>query len=687
MVIKTTDPDFFNELIKLPSEVLTLIIWFLPKCMLPQLLYFPPIKEIVASVILSDVNITKPIEKHMGIDGQDANYSECYCRQFEISLSNLMKGIEQCKIYPRSIYINNMKEFQNVLDDPINFLKKIPSINGKFFKIWASDSEAPLRFFINSNIKFDHLELFSFSNTLTLSHVATSIKLHDVRLNDYAIPGVKKLQLCEIPEDDRNQTYTFSSDLEDLYISTRESIQVTLPPNLRKLEIHAPQSSVDLVSEEMVNLEYLNLVLSNIRSLDEAEIIAPNLRKLILECNNFSNLNGLKQFRHLRYLELRHLRFPITLFDNGSLPELESFICWDCSIHNAGDFDKSLSIFPPNLKTLELETCKFVNADFSNWELPNTLESLYVSDSPFKDGFLGEYLKDVDVSGNELTLDSNFRIFHMVEKFILHPQYLTFESSDFMYHLPNSLIKLHLIPRKQGRLSPLIQMVKWPPSLCDITLENFNIDQSMLEFLNFKESRLEKIKIIEGDVKRFIADLFPVTVRNLSLKYMGIQQLSDSFENLENLRKLSLKGNQLRKVNPVKLPMSTLETLNLYQCNLRLISPFLVSMLEEKNKNAELKVYAWGNTNISVIDIRTALKSIKGLSLELNDFDKTLTEISKHSSRLQCKYFVYDPYSKESKSSATEEVALDYDPDDLYDGSDSSLDEEDAGGDIKRRKM
>ena len=40
--------------------------------------------------------------------------------------------------------------------------------------------------------------------------------------------------------------------------------------------------------------------------------------------------------------------------------------------------------------------------------------------------------------------------------------------------------------------------------------------------------------------------------------------------------------------------MSTLETLNLYQCNLRLISPFLVSMLEEKNKNAELKVYAWG---------------------------------------------------------------------------------------------
>ena len=133
--------------------------------------------------------------------------------------------------------------------------------------------------------------------------------------------------------------------------------------------------------------------------------------------------------------------------------------------------------------------------------------------------------------------------------------------------------------------------------------------------------------------------------------------------------------------------MSTLQTLNVCRCNLRLISPFLVSMLEEKNKNAELKVYAWGNTNISVIDIRIALKSIKGLSLEVDDFDKTLTKISKHSSRLTCESIISGLYSEESESSATEEVVPDYDPDDLYDGSDSSLDEEDAGGDIKRRKM
>ena len=167
---------------------------------------------------------------------------------------------------------------------------------------------------------------------------------------------------------------------------------------------------------------------------------------------------------------------------------------------------------------------------------------------------------------------------------------------------------------------------------------------------------------------------------------MGIQKLPDSFENLENLRSLSLFENQLRKVNSLKLPVSTLQTLNVCRCNLRLISPFWFQCSRKRTK-CRTRNLRLGNTNISVIDIRTALKSIKGLSLELNDFDKTLTEISKHSSRLQCKYFIYDPYSEESKSSATEEVVPDYDPDDLYDGSDSSLDEEDAGGDIKRRKM
>ena len=137
---------------------------------------------------------------------------------------------------------------------------------------------------------------------------------------------------------------------------------------------------------------------------------------------------------------------------------------------------------------------------------------------------------------------------------------------------------------------------------------------------------------------------------------------------------LSFEGNQLIKVEPVKLPVSSLQMLNLNECNLRLISPFLVSMLEQKNRNPKLKIIAWRNTNVSVTDIRTALKSIKGLFLDLNDFDKTLTEISKRSSRLVCKGGFFDPRFKKTET------------DDLYDGSESSLDEEDVGGNAKRRR-
>ena len=117
-------------------------------------------------------------------------------------------------------------------------------------------------------------------------------------------------------------------------------------------------------------------------------------------------------------------------------------------------------------------------------------------------------------------------------------------------------------------------MVKWPLMLTNIIFHNFNINNQTLEFLNFKESRLEEINIRGGNVNKLDADLFPTSVKYLTLREMKIQELSDSFENLENLRRLSLARNQLKMVNPVKLPVSTLQTLDLKQCNVRFISPF-----------------------------------------------------------------------------------------------------------------
>ena len=232
----------------------------------------------------------------------------------------------------------------------------------------------------------------------------------------------------------------------------------------------------------------------------------------------------------------------------------------------------------------------------------------------------------------------------------------------------------------------IIQKIKWPLVLCDFVFKNFNTNYRTLELLNLKESRLQEIRFSGGHVKELSIDLFPVSVENLTLMEMGIHELSASFESLKNLYRLSLMGNQLRNVNSVKLPVLSLEVLNVRQCNLRLISPFLVSMLEEKNQNANLRVEATGNLNVNIIDVRKVLKAIKGLSLELNRLNDSLLKISNHSYRLRAVYRDLDPYFEKSKSSENEEVVSDYDSDDLYSGSVFYLDEEDNAYNNKRRK-
>ena len=93
---------------------------------------------------------------------------------------------------------------------------------------------------------------------------------------------------------------------------------MTLPPNLRKLNIEVTLGSVGFISEEMVNLEYLLLKLPNIQSFDKTGINAPNLKKLVLECESLSNFDGLKQFPYLKHLEFSEVSFSMSLFDDGS---------------------------------------------------------------------------------------------------------------------------------------------------------------------------------------------------------------------------------------------------------------------------------------------------------------------------------------------------------------------------------
>ena len=673
------DTALFIRLAKLPSEIVAYIIGFLPKCMLPELLYFPPIKEIVVSTIFSDVNIAEEYLRDKASDIPGVGYGICYCDYFKITLDDLKRGIDQWNIYPRCIYIDNVEDFQNVCDDFPELLSKAQSINGSFAGDEGPNPEPFFKFFLDLNIKFDSLSLSNFSDPLTVPPIATSIELLNASLTNYVIPGVKKLDVDAGSDEMETQTYAFSFDLENLLLYTKRSIEVTLPQTLRKLEVYAFLNSVHFISEEMVNLEYLTIQLPNIRSFDETGIIAPNLKELNVRCDQLSNLEELRQFQHLKELEFGFCNYPFGLFDEDSFPELESFMCWGCYILDSEDCHNSSLIFPRNLKQLAIECPGFENVDFTTAMLPLTLTILHVSGLSFNDGYLGENLRYVNVQGSSLVFKKRFIIFPMVEKFILKADHLTFESLDFMYHLPASLMHLNLFACEQGKMNPLAQKVKWPSMLSGFVFQNFKINYETLKLLNMKESRIEEIDICGGDIKTLDADLFPVSVKDLSLVQMGIEEVLGSFEDLENLQKLSLQGNQLKKISPVRMPVSSLSFLDLKQCNLRLISPFVVSMFEEKNKNVKLRVNATGNLNLNVFDVRRALKASKGLSLNVNNFDKNLIEVSKRSTRLCCEYELPDPYFKESEMEEEVVLVSDYDSDDLYNGSGFDLDEEYMG--------
>ena len=667
------DTDLFINLAKLPAEVIALIFSFVPKCMLPELLYCSPIKKVAASAILSYVDVYDAIERHKWSYELGVGYPNCSCRQFRITQENLKQGIRQWKIFPKSIALNKVDQLAIALNDSREFFVDAQLINASFSEIGYHDYEGVFRDFLKSRFKFSCLTLSNHRNPLTLPPIAINVKLSKIKLNSYVIPGVKKLEL-NVPEN-QEERLTFSAELEDLIINSDRSIQVTLPPNLQKLEVYAFLNSVHFISEEMVNLEYLTIQLPNIRTFNETGIIAPNLKELNVRCDQLSNLEELRQFQHLKELEFEFCNYPFGLFNEGSFPELEKFRCRECSCLASEDFDNSLLTFPPNLKKFEIEIFRFQNVNFGSLVLPSTLTRLKLKNFPFDYDYLVDSLQYIDVHTVKLTLKSDFRIPHMAKEFILAAEYFSIDSIDFMYHLPSNLTHLSLHAIELGQMKSLAQMVKWPPMLRKFTLINFNIDHFKLKQLNLKESRLTKIHIYQGNVKTLDAGLFPVSVKDLSLGGMGIQQLPDSFENLENLQKLYLWQNQLRDVTSVKLPMATLETLDLSICNLRFISPFLVSMFEEKNKNAKLRVIAKENANVSVIDIRRALKAIKGLSLDLDEFDKTLIEISKHSSRLDCEYRCYDFCIEEPET------------DDLYNGSESGLDEESSGTKKKRRNI
>lgn len=91
------------------------------------------------------------------------------------------------------------------------------------------------------------------------------------------------------------QQYIFSSSLQDLTIIDYEITKIALPPNLRRLYISTFPDPIDFISEKMVDLEYLRLELPGIKSFEDTEIVASNLKMLDLrECPKLINFDGIK---------------------------------------------------------------------------------------------------------------------------------------------------------------------------------------------------------------------------------------------------------------------------------------------------------------------------------------------------------------------------------------------------------
>ena len=103
---------------------------------------------------------------------------------------------------------------------------------------------------------------------------------------------------------------------------------------------------------------------------------------------------------------------------------------------------------------------------------PAKLTRLELVDLSFNDGYfhLGENLQYVHIETSTLRFNSSFKIPHLAGELILEADYLTFESPEFMYHLPNSLTRLHLIANKQGNESYCTK-IRWPLVLGDFVLK------------------------------------------------------------------------------------------------------------------------------------------------------------------------------------------------------------------------
>ena len=320
------------------------------------------------------------------------------------------------------------------------------------------------------------------------------------------------------------------------------------------------------------------------------------------------------------------------------------------------------------MKNLTLYGGEFTRSVEFVFMLPPLLEKLHICD--FRLGLplaeFPQHLQEITLKVSLVYIFGQLRIPPPAKTVVIESKKIVFRGMDFLYHLPEGLEKHTLHAIVQGKMLPFQRRIKWPSSLKSLTLKRFNIDYKRFKKLNLQESNLEFINIYKGRICELKADALPVTVVDLKLIRMGIEKLPESLERLENLKWLNLTRNSFKGLKSVRLPLPSFKQLIVSRCDLRLISPFLTSMLEKDNRKAEFNIIATNNWYLNTYDVLKMMKKLKNFTISLSTFNEEFAELYKYSRRI-----VFEDQHRAEDSEKTE-----------FSGSGEYADEELYWGDV-----
>lgn len=215
----------------------------------------------------------------------------------------------------------------------------------------------------------------------------------------------------------------------------------------------------------MVNLKSLLLESGDIKSFDRVKIIAPNLETLrLISFENLTNFDSIERFQHLKHLIIIDCNYSDNLLDRCSFPELEGFLYKLYKIPSLEKINKLISSFPLNLKVLSIKSDTNIKLEPGTLLFPGELLHLKFLNLSFA-GYFVKYdkrLNYLSIRIPNIVFEPSFQVSQSIRMINIKANYLTFESPYFLHCLPDTLELLSFLARKQRKMGPLTQKVKWP---------------------------------------------------------------------------------------------------------------------------------------------------------------------------------------------------------------------------------